>query len=223
MVGPDEAQVGLFPTLGLNAGVTRSAFGGIRGSSGITNAGGSIGGGGSGAFTQYTLEGSADWTPDLWGRIRREVQSEAAAAQISAADLANAALSAEATLAIDYFDLRATDALTTLLQQTVAAYRGALRITENQCNAGTISRVDVVTAQAQLQAVVAQLAGTGMQRAEFEHAIAVLTGRPPAALTVPPGWPSTLLERRPDIAAAERAMQEENALIGVAVAAYNPF
>ncbi|HEX4259824.1 MAG TPA: efflux transporter outer membrane subunit, partial [Acetobacteraceae bacterium] len=230
-----EAQAGLFPTLGLNAGVTRSAFGSSRGSSSIPNAGGSsIGGGGSGAFTQYTVEGTADWTPDLWGRIRREVQSEAAAAQVSAADLANAALSAEATLAADYFDLRATDALTTLLQQTVVAFREALHITENQYNAGTISRADVVTAQAQLQTVIAQLAGTGVQRAEFEHAIAVLTGRPPAALTippgvlaaavpvVPPGLPSTLLERRPDIAAAERAMQEENALIGVAVAAYYP-
>ncbi len=218
-----EAQAGLFPTLGLTTDATRSAAG----------TGGSFAGGRA-PFTQYSLEGSADWAPDLWGRIRRQVQSQAAAAQVSAADLANAQLSAQGTLATDYFDLRAEDSLTRLLQDTVAAYRRALQITENQYRAGTISRADVVTAQAQLQTVVAQLAGVGVQRALFEHAIAVLTGHPPSELTipflplpsavpvVPPGLPSTLLERRPDVAAAERAMAEENALIGVAVAAYYP-
>ncbi|MGA9866202.1 MAG: efflux transporter outer membrane subunit [Acetobacteraceae bacterium] len=224
-----EAQAGLYPTLGLNTGVTRSANGSSSGASSF------IGGGGRGApNTQYSFEGTADWAPDLWGRIRRQVQSQAAAAQVSAADLANAQLSAQATLATDYFDLRTEDSLTQLLQATAADYRRALQITQNQYNAGTISRADVVTAQAQLQTVLAQLAGVGVQRALFEHAIAVLTGRPPSELTIPfsplpsevpitpPGLPSTLLERRPDIAAAERAMDEENALIGVAVAAYYP-
>jgi len=225
-----EAQSGLYPTVGVDTGVTRSSGGGGGGFSGSSGSGGFS----RGPQTQFTLEGSADWAPDLWGKIRREVESSKAAAQVSAADLANAELSAQATLATDYFNLRAEDSLTRLLQETVAAYRRALQITENQYNAGTISRADVVTSEAQLQSVVAQLAGVGVLRAQYEHAIAILTGHTPDQLSipfsplpdtvpvVPPGLPSTLLERRPDIAAAERAMQEENALIGVAVAAYYP-
>ena len=150
-------------------------------------------------------------------------------------DLAQANLAAaQATLATDYFDLRAEDSLERLLQDTVAAYQHALQIVQNQHAAGTVSSADVVTAQAQLESARAQLVGVGVQRAQFEHAIAVLTGHPPAELTIPPalltsnvpvmppGLPSTLLQRRPDIAAAERQMQEENALIGVQVAAYYP-
>jgi NodT family efflux transporter outer membrane factor (OMF) lipoprotein len=226
-----EAQSNFYPVAATNAGVTRSGGGGGgRGGSGS----GFSGGGGFGPITQYTLEGTADWAPDLWGKIRRQVESQTAAAQVSAADLANAELSEQGTLAADYFNLRAQDSLTQLLQQTAVAYRHALEITQNQFNAGTVSQLDVATAQAQLQSVVAELVGVGVLRAQFEHAIAVLIGRPPAALSipfsplpeavpvVPPGLPSTLLERRPDIAAAERAMQEENALIGVAVAAYYP-
>ncbi len=150
-----------------------------------SSAAAAAGGGSRGPTTNYSLEGSADWAPDVWGRIRREVESQAAAAQVSAADLANAQLSAQATLATDYFDLRAQDSLTRLLQETVAAFRRALDITENQYRAGTISRADVVTADAQLQSVVAQLAGVGVLRAQFEHAIAMLTGQPPDALTIP--------------------------------------
>ena len=209
------AQSSFYPTLSAIPSVTRAGNGGVSG-------------------TTYSLQGNADWTPDVWGRIRRQVESQRAAAQVSAADLANAQLSAQATLATDYFNLRAEDSLTLLLRQTVAAFQRALQITENQFRAGTISQADVVTAEAQLQSVVAQLAGVGALRAQFEHAIAMLIGRPPAELNVPfaplpnnvpvvpPGLPSTLLERRPDVAAAERAMQEENALIGVAVAAYYP-
>jgi NodT family efflux transporter outer membrane factor (OMF) lipoprotein len=221
-----EAQANLYPTLGLDTGVTRSKN--------QSFSGGSLSGFSSGPQTQYELEGTADWVPDLWGKIRREVESQAAAAQVSAADLANAELSEQATLATDYFDLRAQDSLQLLLQQTVAAYQRALQITENQYHAGTISRADVVTAQAQLQSVVAQLAGVGVLRAQYEHAIAMLIGRTPDQLSipysplpqtipvVPPGLPSTLLQRRPDIAGAERAMEEENATIGEAVAAYYP-
>lgn len=228
-----EAQSGLYPTLGVNSGATRSGGGGGSGGTRSTG-GGSVIGGGRGPITDYTLEGSADWAPDVWGKIRREVESQTAAAQVSAADLANAELSAQTTLATDYYNLRAQDSLQQLLQATVVAFRGALQITENQYNAGTISRADVVTAEAQLQSVVAQLAGVGVLRAQFEHAIAMLTGVTPDQLSipfmplpaaipvVPPGVPSTLLERRPDIAAAERAMQEENALIGVAIAGYYP-
>lgn len=242
-----EAQAGLFPVAALNAGVTHSSgFSSGSGShssaftSGLaTTPGGTVtgvgSGGGSGApRTQYSLEGTIDWSLDVWGRVRRQVESQVAGAQVSAADLANAKLSAQATLATDYFDLRAEDSLAELLRQTVAAYERSLQIVQNQHNAGTVSSADVVTAQAQLEGARAQLVGVGVQRAQFEHAIAVLTGRPPAELTIqpaplasyvpvmPPGLPSTLLQRRPDIAAAERQMEEENALIGVQVSAFYP-
>ncbi len=229
-----EAQASLYPTLGLDTSVTRfNSQSSSRGfSTSSTSPSSSFSSGRS--PTQYVLEGTADWVPDLWGKIRREVESQTAAAQVSAADLANAELSAQATLATDYFNLRAQDSLQQILQDTAAAYRRALQITENQYRAGTISRADVVTAQAQLQSVLAQLAGVGVLRAQYEHAIAMLTGRTPDQLSipysplpqtipvVPPGLPSTLLQRRPDIAGAERAMDEENAAIGVAVAAYYP-
>jgi len=225
-----EARASLFPTVGITPGVTRgSGFGGgSRGS-------GALGGGGGGApVTQYSIEGTIDWTPDVWGRVRRQVESQVAAAQVSAADLANAQLSAQMTLAVDYFDLRAEDSLTGLLRQTVAAYDATWRITHNQYLAGTSSLADDVEARAQLEGARAQLVGVGVQRALYEHAIAVLAGHPPADLaipfalmpndvpTVPPGLPSTLLERRPDIAAAERQMQEENALIGYQIGAFYP-
>ncbi|HEY1933206.1 MAG TPA: efflux transporter outer membrane subunit [Acetobacteraceae bacterium] len=229
-----EARAGLFPTVGINAGVTRDSGigGGSRSSSSLSGGGG--GGGGGAPVTQYTVEGTIDWTPDIWGRIRRQVESQAAAAQVSAADLANARLSAQMTLATDYFDLRAEDSLTDLLRRTVAAYEANLRIVHNQYAAGTTSRSDEVTARAQLESARAQLVGVGVQRALYEHAIAVLTGHPPADLTIlpaplipdvpvlPPGLPATLLQRRPDIAAAERQMQQENALIGVQIAAFYP-
>ena len=225
-----EARAGLFPTVDLSPGVTRNGSGGVSGRISSLSSGSSTGTIG----TQYRISGTVSWDLDVWGRIRRQVESSAAAAQVSAADLANAKLSAQATLATDYFDLRAEDALAQLLTDTVAAYRRALRITENQYHAGTSSSIDYVTALAQLQSTEAQLVAVGVQRQQFEHAIAVLTGHAPADLTIapaslaahvpvmPPGLPSALLERRPDVAAAERAMQQENALIGVQVAAYYP-
>ncbi len=226
-----EARADYFPTASLTPGVTRgSGFG-----SGSSSAfGGSSAGGGGAPVTQYSIEGAIDWTPDVWGRVRRQVESQLAAAQVSAADLDNARLSAQMTLAVDYFDLRAEDSLTDLLRDTVTAYANAYRIVHNQYLAGTSALSDDVTARAQLESARAQLVGVAVQRAIYEHAIAVLTGHPPADLTIPPapltpnvpvlppGLPSTLLERRPDIAAAERQMQEENALIGVQVAAYYP-
>jgi NodT family efflux transporter outer membrane factor (OMF) lipoprotein len=234
-----EARAGLFPVVSVSSGVTRSGGGGSSGggssfnSSGLgsSSSGGSFGGG---PRTEYSLTGSVTWDLDVWGRIRREVESNVAGAQVSAADLANARLSAQATLATDYFDLRAEDALSKLLADTVTAYRRALEITQNQYHAGTTSSIDYVTALALLQSTEAQLIAVGVQRQQFEHAIAVLTGQPPADLTLPPaslatavpvvpaGMPSALLERRPDIAAAERTMQQENALIGVQVAAFYP-
>jgi NodT family efflux transporter outer membrane factor (OMF) lipoprotein len=232
-----EARAGLFPTVGANAGVTHSGGGGSRSGGSNTSSvstGGGSSFGGSSSGTEYSLAGSANWDLDVWGRIRRQVESNTAAAQVSAADLANARLSAQATLATDYFNLRAEDSLAQLLTDTVEAFRHAMQITENQYRAGTSSSIDYVTALALLQSTQAQLVAVGVQRQQFEHAIAVLTGHPPSELTltpaplasqvpvVPPGMPSVLLERRPDVAGAERTMQQENALIGVAVAAYYP-
>jgi NodT family efflux transporter outer membrane factor (OMF) lipoprotein len=231
-----EARAGLFPTVGISPGVTRSSGGGGggggRGSASLSS--GSSFGGASGPATEYSITGTVSWVPDIWGSVRRQIESNKSAAQVSAADLANAKLSAQATLATDYFDLRAEDSLTQLLTDTVAAYRRAMQITENQYRAGTTASIDYVTALALLQSTQAQLIAVGVQRQQFEHAIAVLTGHAPAEITiapapltsdvpiVPPGLPSELLERRPDIAAAERAMQQENALIGVQIASFYP-
>jgi NodT family efflux transporter outer membrane factor (OMF) lipoprotein len=184
--------------------------------------------------TTLSIDGEGTWTPDIWGRIRRTVEGDAAAAQASAADLANAKLSAQSSLASAYFQLRETDSLHDLLDDTVKQYQRALEITQNQYHAGTSARSDVITAQALVLSAQAQEINTGVARAQFEHAIAVLMGRPPAGLSIPHGslthdpphipvrLPSTLLERRPDIAAAERTMQEQNAQIGVAIAGYYP-
>jgi NodT family efflux transporter outer membrane factor (OMF) lipoprotein len=235
-----EARAGLFPTVGVTAGVTRSGGGGggsssARSSSALTTTGSTAGFSSSrSSITNYSATGNVTWDLDVWGRIRRQVESDSAGAQVSAADLANAKLSAQATLATDYFNLRAEDALERLLAETVANDRRALDIVQNQYRSGTISNIDVVTAQAQLESTQAQLAGVGVQRQQFEHAIAVLTGHPPSDLTIapatlaanvpilPPGLPSSLLERRPDIASAERTMQQQNALIGVQTAAFYP-
>jgi NodT family efflux transporter outer membrane factor (OMF) lipoprotein len=155
-------------------------------------------------------------------------------AQASAADLADAQLSAQAEVATDYFELRGQDSLQQLLNETVKAFQRSLQIVQNQYAAGTAARSDVITAQAQLLSTQAMAVNVGVQRATFEHAIAMLTGRPPADLTLPPksldtvvpqipvAVPSTLLQRRPDIAEAERQMQQQNALIGVNVAAFYP-
>jgi NodT family efflux transporter outer membrane factor (OMF) lipoprotein len=224
----DETRGELFPTIGITGSATRAGSGGAGGAgaagTGLSN----------GPRTSGTFEGSADWTPDIWGKIRRQVEANKAAAQVSAADLANATLSEQAALAADYIDLRASDSLIALLTQTVAAYQRSLRITQNQANAGVATPLDVITAQTQLEGAQSQLVNAGEARAQYEHAIAVLTGHAPADLTIPPGAlmtnvpevpagiPSALLQRLPDIAAAERAVAEENALIGVAVGAYYP-
>ncbi len=224
----DEARASLFPVLSATPSVTRLSE--SSGSSGSTV----YAGGKPLTRTQYSLEGNASWQIDVWGAIRRQVQSDVASAQASAATLANARLSAQGSLATAYMELRMTDALQRVLDNTVDLDRHALTITQNQYEAGTAAQSDVITAKTQLEAAEASAVNVGVARAEYEHAIAVLTGQPPAALTVaklstvppvpdiPGVVPSELLERRPDIAAAERAMKEENALIGVAVAAYYP-
>jgi NodT family efflux transporter outer membrane factor (OMF) lipoprotein len=228
----DEARASLFPVLSASAGVTRSSSGGGGSAAALTSSG--FAGSGSAARTQYSLEGSASWQIDVWGAIRRQVQSDVANAQASAATLANARLAAQGTLATAYIELRATDALQRVLSDTVANDQRALQITQNQYDAGTAARSDVITAQTQLEAAQASLINVGVARAQYEHAIAVQMGKLPAEVSIPPVnalppipqtpglLPSVLLERRPDVAAAERAMKAENALIGVAVAAYYP-
>ena len=207
-----EARAQLFPTVGVTTAAQRSSSGSgtFTTSSGTTGTASGTGlSGSSGGFTRtsYSLEGTVDWELDLWGRIRRQVESNVSAAQASAADVANIRLSAEGQLAVDYFELRAADSLAALLDQTVHDFREALRITENQYNAGVAARGDVITAQTQLQSAVASAINVGVQRATLEHAIAVLIGRAPADLSippaplaaripvVPPGVPSTLLAR----------------------------
>ncbi len=177
---------------------------------------------------------SASWDLDLWGKIRRTAESNRASAQASAAALAAARLSAQAALATDYFELRAQDQLQTLLDDTVEAETVSLKIAESRYRFGVAARADVVSARAQLLSGQAQQVNAKIQRALLEHAIAVLIGRQPGSFslspssmrtdvpTVPAGIPSTLLERRPDVAEAERRMAAANAQIGVATAAYFP-
>lgn len=219
-----ESRAGYFPTLGLTGSAQRSGSGAR---SGVSSSG-------RGIETQYTLSAGASWEPDLWGSIRRTVESSEAGAEASAADLASATLSAQAALASDYFALRSADDLKRLLDQAVADFAAALKITENMEAAGTVSAADVAAARTQLETTRAQAIAVGVQRAADEHAIAVLIGKPPALFAlapapleanlpiIPPGMPSLLLQRRPDIAAAERRMAAANASIGVAEAAYFP-
>jgi NodT family efflux transporter outer membrane factor (OMF) lipoprotein len=177
---------------------------------------------------------SANWDLDIWGKIRRTTESNRASAQASAAALAAARLSAQSELATDYFELRAQDQLQKLLDDTVEAETQSLKIAESRYRFGVAARADVVSAQAQLLSSQAQQVNAKIQRAVLEHAIAVLIGQQPASFslspssmradvpTVPAGIPSTLLERRPDVAEAERKMAAANAEIGVATAAYFP-
>jgi NodT family efflux transporter outer membrane factor (OMF) lipoprotein len=235
----------LFPTIGVSTSVQRGNISsGTSGTTGLTTGTasgtttstglGSSGTGSGGTRTISRVSGTVDWELDLWGRIRRQVESSVASSQASAADLASVLLSLQAQLAIDYFLLRAADSLTALLEATVRDFQQALDITQNQAKVGVALPSDLVTAQTQVETARAALINAGVQRATLEHAIAVLIGRAPAELTiapaplatripvVPPGVPSELLERRPDIAAAERMMQAQNAQIGVAVAAFYP-
>jgi NodT family efflux transporter outer membrane factor (OMF) lipoprotein len=218
-----ESQASLLPGVTAQYNVTRAGQGGS-----LTTTGRPI------AKTLFFPQGNLSWTIDVWGKIRRQVESNVAAAQADSALWSNAKLSAQAQLALNYFNLRTQDSLKTLLAQTVKNYQETLKITQNQYNGGTVSKADLITAETQVLNTQAQEIATDNLRGQYEHAIAALTGRPPADLSIPRGalphtppsvpvaLPSTLLERRPDIAAAERVVQEQNALIGVAVAAYYP-
>lgn len=174
------------------------------------------------------------WEPDLWGSVRRQVEANTDNAQASAATWHGLILSSQAALADNYFQLKALDAQKVLLDETVEAYTKTLEITKNRYAVGVVARADVVQSEAQMETARAQVIDLGVQRAKLEHAIAVLIGRPPAELTlahtplnvrppaIPVNVPSELLERRPDIAAAERKIAAANAQIGVAKAAYYP-
>ena len=216
-----SARASYFPTIGANGSATRSgsAANAINGGQ-ISNA--------------YSLGLSSSWEPDVWGRISRTVEANRASAQASAADLQVAKLSAQSTLAQDYLQLRVVDMQQNLLNDTVAAYQKSLQLTQNQYAVGVAAQSDVIQAQTQLKSAQAQAVDNGVLRAQLEHAIALLTGQAASSFSIAPaplvavlpiipiGVPSALLERRPDVIAAERSAAAANAQIGVAKAAYFP-
>jgi NodT family efflux transporter outer membrane factor (OMF) lipoprotein len=212
-----EQRASLFPNVGLDVGANRS------------------GGKDQPTRSSYQVNIGASWEPDVWGRLRLGVDRARAGEQASAADLAAAKLAAQGELAVNYFGLREADLQRITLRETVAGYQRSLQIARNRYEVGIVARTDVLQAETQLANAQAELLGTERQRAQFEHAIAVLVGRAPGnfELQSDPTWrpvvplvpfdvPSTLLQRRPDIAAAERRVQQANAQIGVARAGYFP-
>lgn len=221
-----ETRASFFPTLGasVNAGRSRSSSSGNNGSSNSSSVGNS---------NSVSLD--ASWEPDLWGGIRRSVESSDASTQASAADLAAAELSAQAELVQDYLQLRVIDSQRRLAAETITAYQRSLILTQNQYAAGIVTKADVAQAQGQLKSAEAQAIDLDLSRRQLEHAIAILIGKAPADFSlsesllwqpyipaIPAGLPSDVLERRPDVSSAERAAASANAQIGVARAAYFP-
>jgi len=216
------ARADLFPTVGANASATRAKP--------VTRPGVSTGT----TSTLYELSADLSWELDVFGRIRRNVESSVQAAQATAGDLEAVRLALHAELAADYFLLHGLDAQKQLLDTNVAAFQTALQLTTNRFNQGVVSGVDVAQAQTLLETTRAQATDLSLTRAQLEHAIAILTGKPPAELTIAPSpitvappeipvaLPAELLERRPDIAASERRVAAANAQIGVAVAGFFP-
>ncbi len=228
VVAQNRAQ--LFPTVDFTGLTTLSKHGGAAT---VTSSGSVVAG--TKPVSEYEVELGASWAPDIWGKIRRQVEGAKASAQASYADLANARLSAQSTLAADYLELRLLDAQKGVLKATADAYIKSLTVSRNQYNAGTVGKGVLLQAETTLFNTQASLVDLDTQRTASEHAIAVLTGRPPADLTIEPdpNWkpnlpqtpialPSTLLQRRPDVAAAERSVAAANAQIGVQVAGYYP-
>jgi NodT family efflux transporter outer membrane factor (OMF) lipoprotein len=225
-----EQRAALFPALNATGAATasKSAGGGATLSSGGTVITG------RGVVEDYNLQLGATWEPDLWGKVRRSIENARGTSQASYADLINAKLSAELELAADYVSLRMLDEQKRYDDETVKAYAQSLQVTRNKYNAGVSALSDVDSAETQLYNVRAADTALGQQRAQMEHAIAVLIGMPPAQfaiapapwtlkpIEVPPGVPSTLLQRRPDVAAAERRAAAASASIGVATAGYFP-
>ena len=227
-----EARAALFPTIDLNASGTRAgSFGDtqttIIGSNGTTT-------GGGGGSRRYSVSLGATWEPDLFGRLGSGVRQQKALAEASEADLANATLAAQGELAADYVQLRGLDQQKGIYRETIAAYQRALKITTNRYDQGVVARVDVLQAQTQLANATASAVDIDRQRAAFEHAIAVLVGENPSSFTLAPApfnrtvpavpgiLPSTVVERRPDVAAAERRVAAANQGIGIERAAFFP-
>jgi NodT family efflux transporter outer membrane factor (OMF) lipoprotein len=232
------ARANFFPTLAVDFSAQRA---GRYGSGSIVSGGTVIGGGTSTGNSKsshpsntFSLPFTASWEPDLWGRVRRTVEGDVASAQASEATLESTRLSLHAELAQTYFQLRVVDEQKRLLDDTVVAYQRALQLTQNQYNVGVVARADVVQADTQLKTAQVQAIDLGISRAQFEHAIALLIGKTPAEFSLgaqalkvtPPGipveLPATLLERRPDVAIAERQAAAANAQIGVAESAFFP-
>jgi NodT family efflux transporter outer membrane factor (OMF) lipoprotein len=228
------ARAAYFPTFTIGASASRTGRSANAGAASGSTGGGSVTPRSSSTTSDFLLGLDMSWELDVWGKVRRSVEASKASAQASEADLEALRLSARATLAQDYFQLRTLDAQKQLLDRTVDYYRKALELTNNRYASGVASRGDVLLAETQLRTTEAQAIDIGVQRAQLEHAVALLVGTPAsefsipvlplAALppSIPVGVPSELLERRPDIAAAERRMAAANAQIGVAKAAYFP-
>ena len=231
-----EAHSQLFPTVTIGPSVSASQSSGNLGSGVV--AGGAGGGasftGSKSVNTLLDLPANASWEPDLWGKVRNTIHQQQYAAQLSAADLENERLMEQASLATFFFQLRGQDALQQILDATVAADEKSLDINRAAYEAGTTDRISVIQAENTLQSARSQATNLGLARAQYEHAIATLIGKaasdfslPPRAMlatppAIPVGLPSQLLERRPDIAASERAMAAANAQIGIAYAAFYP-
>lgn len=225
----DQARAGYFPVLANSVSVTRQ-----QQSTSTTIVSSTTSSSGPKLSTSDLLSLNATWEPDLWGNVRRLVESSVATAQATAAMVAGVRLSTQASLAQFYFQLRVLDRSQQLLDDAVHAYQTALKLVKKRRSAGVAALTDVAQAEAQLKFARAQAIDNGIQRAQFEHAIAVLIGQPPATFSlarrpllakpplIPLEVPSALLERRPDIAQAERQMAAANASIGVAIAAYFP-
>ena len=220
-----EARAAYFPTIGTSASASRSGTGSRPNSTQFNS---------SSVSNSFGLGLDASWEPDLWGTVTRTVGAQRAGEQSAAADLANERLSMQGTLAQTYFQLRTLDAQQKLLDDTVTAYQRTLQLTQNQYAQGTVARSDVIQAQTQLQSAQAAAVDNGVARAQYEHAIAVLVGEPPSTFSlaaspldatppaVPAAMPSAILERRPDVASAERKAAAANEQIGVEIAAFFP-
>ncbi len=229
----DQARANYYPTLSTTAEITRQKQGSM-GISNSTNIGVNTGSSGGSVTTTHSLAFNASWEPDIWGAVRRSVEANNASAQASAALLALTKLSAQASLAQSYFQLRALDSDQKLLDETVVSYQNTLSITKNQYKSGIAAQVDVLQAQSQMESARALALNNKITRSQMEHAIAILIGKMPEDFSlqknplrtqspmVPISVPTLLLERRPDIAQAERLMAQANAQIGVAKAAYFP-
>ncbi len=220
-----SARAGYFPTVTTGASFVRSRRPATAGGGALFSAG---------IISDFLLPVNASWEPDIWGKVRRSVESARAGAEASAADLEAVRLSARAELAQDYFQLRELDAERKLLDETVTAFQKSLELTKNRYASGVASKADVLQAETQLKSTQAQAVDIGVQRSQLEHAIALLIGKPASTFSIPVeplqavlpeipvGLPSELLERRPDIAAAERRAASANAQIGIAESAFYP-